>query len=92
MIKGYIITFHTHHDALVCLRHLEQSAEVHHGAIAVKLIPVPRELSSACGTAVKVTIQDALTFNTGCFKNIERDEIFTFDTDETYDRIKNTVQ
>lgn len=92
MIKGYIITFHTHHDALVCMRRLEQSEAVQNGTIVIKLIPVPRELSSACGTAVKVTIQDALTFNTECFKNIERDEIFTFDADETYEKIKNTVR
>ena len=48
MIGGYVITFHTHYEALVCMRSLEKSEALQNGVITVKLIPVPRELSSAC--------------------------------------------
>ena len=84
MISGYVITFHTHYEALVCMRSLEKSEAAQNGAIAVKLIPVPREPSSACGTAVKVTIKDGGIFGAENFTNIERDEVFTFDAAGKY--------
>lgn len=84
MISGYVLTFHTHYEALVCMRSLEKSEAAQNGSIAVKLIPVPRELSSACGTAVKVTIKDGVVFNAENFTSIERDEVFSFDTAGTY--------
>jgi len=55
MIGGYVITFHTHYEALVCMRSLEKSEALQNGVITVKLIPVPRELRSACGTARTLT-------------------------------------
>ena len=73
MSGEYVITFHTHYDAMVCLRMLEKDAAAHAGAIAVKLIPVPRELSSSCGTAVKVDIKDSSVFDTSRFSGIEHD-------------------
>ena len=84
MIDGYVITFHTHYEALVCMRSLEKSEAVQNGTITIKLIPVPRELSSACGTAVKVTIKDGGVFGAENFANIERDEVFTFDAAGQY--------
>ena len=84
MSSGYVITFHTHYEALVCMRTLEKNEAAQNGAIAVKLIPVPRELSSACGTAVKVMIKDDAVFGTENFANIERDEVFSFDAAGTY--------
>lgn len=89
MIGGYVITFHTHYEALVCMRSLEKSEAVQNGTIAVKLIPVPRELSSACGTAVKVTIQDGAVFDAENFASIERDEVFSFDSAGTYTAVDN---
>ena len=84
MIGGYVITFHTHYEALVCMRSLEKSEAVQNGVITVKLIPVPRELSSACGTAVKVTIKDGAAFGAENFASIERDEVFSFDVAGKY--------
>ena len=84
MIDGYVITFHTHYEAMLCLRTLEKDEAAQNGAIAVKLIPVPRELSSACGTAVKVMIKDGVVFGAENFANIEHDEVFSFDSAGTY--------
>ena len=84
MIGGYVITFHTHYEAMLCLRTLEKDEAAQNGAIAVKLIPVPRELSSACGTAVKVTIKGGAVFGAENFATIERDEVFTFDATGKY--------
>lgn len=84
MICGYVITFHTHYEALVCMRSLEKSEAVQNGTIIIKLIPVPRELSSACGTAVKVTIKGGAVFGAENFANIERDEVFSFDAAGKY--------
>ncbi|QUY17137.1 DUF3343 domain-containing protein [Treponema vincentii] len=84
MIGGYVITFHTHYEAMLCLRTLEKDEAAQNGAIAVKLIPVPRELSSGCGTAVKVMIKDGAVFGAENFANIKRDEVFSFDAAGTY--------
>ena len=89
MICGYVITFHTHYEALVCMRSLEKSEAVQNGVITVKLIPVPRELSSACGTAVKVMIKDGGAFDAGNFENLEHDEVFSFDSAGTYTAADN---
>ena len=89
MSSGYVITFHTHYEALVCMRTLEKNEAAQNGAIAVKLIPVPRELSSACGTAVKVMIKDGAVFGAETFANIERDEVFSFDSAGTYTAADN---
>ena len=84
MSGEYVITFHTHYDAMVCLRMLEKDAAAHAGAISVKLIPVPRELSSSCGTAVKVGITNEEAFDARCLIGLEHDEIFTVTPDGKY--------
>ena len=85
MSGEYVITFHTHYEAMVCLRALEQDEAAQSGAIAVKLIPVPRELSSSCGTAVRVTVKDSSTVDTSRFVGFEHDAIFTIGPDGKYD-------
>lgn len=52
MSRIFVITFYTHHEALVCFRALQAEAGSCQG-LKITLIPVPRELSSSCGTAVK---------------------------------------
>ena len=89
MSSGFVITFHTHYEALVCMRSLEKNEAVQNGVITVKLIPVPRELSSACGTAVKVMIKDGGAFDAGNFENLEHDEVFSFDAAGTYTAVDN---
>ncbi len=42
----YVATFFTHYDAIVFCRSLEKLA------ITGKMMPVPRKLSSSCGTCV----------------------------------------
>ena len=87
MNSGYVITFHTHYEAMRCLRTLEKDETAQSGVIAVKLIPVPRELSSACGTAVKVTVKDGSTFDTSRFSGIEHDEVFSVDAGGKYSAV-----
>ena len=45
-MKVFIATFHTHADAIVSSRALTTAG------IAAKMMPVPRKLSSSCGTCV----------------------------------------
>lgn len=85
----YIVTFHTHYEALVCMRSLEKHEAVHAGAMVIKLIPVPRELSSSCGTAVKITIEsDSTDFDTGFLTGIEYDELFSLGANGKYTSIQ----
>ncbi len=84
MRREYVITFHTHYEALVCKRSLEKTEAAQTGAVAVKLIPVPRELSSSCGTAVKTEVTEGACFDTGFFDGIEHDEIFTVGANGRY--------
>ena len=53
-MKEYIATFHTHLAALMTCRNLNGS-----GAKA-GMMPVPRRLSSSCGTCVRYQAEDAL--------------------------------
>lgn len=46
-MKSYIVTFFTHFDAIQCDRALREQG------IAVELSPVPRILSSSCGTCAR---------------------------------------
>ena len=46
-MKVFIATFHTHADAIVSSRALTTAG------IAAKMMPVPRKLSSSCGTCVR---------------------------------------
>lgn len=45
-MNRYIVTFYTHYGAVRFDRQCRQSG------IAVKMMPVPRKLSSSCGTCV----------------------------------------
>ena len=45
-MKRYIATFHTHLSALLTAKALEQAG------IPARMAPVPRKLSSSCGTCV----------------------------------------
>jgi hypothetical protein len=67
----YLLTFHTQLDAVIARKTLTIKK------IKVKLSPVPRSLSSSCGTCAKVfnvTKDDLL--------NVDMEELFEIDGDE----------
>ncbi|MGP1437801.1 MAG: DUF3343 domain-containing protein [Treponema sp.] len=74
MNQEYVITFHTHYEALVCKRNFEKQEFKDGGVLTIKLIPVPRELSSSCGTALRIEVADS--FDVGKFNDVEHDEVF----------------
>ena len=49
----YIATFFSHFGAMHCKKLCDQAG------LPAKLMPVPRKLSSSCGTCVRVEAQDA---------------------------------
>lgn len=51
-MNEYIATFHTHLAALMTSRALSQLG------IAARMMPVPRKLSSSCGTCVRYLAQE----------------------------------
>ena len=51
-MNEYIATFHTHLAALMTCRALSQLG------IAARMMPVPRKLSSSCGTCVRYLAQE----------------------------------
>ena len=53
-MREFIATFHTHLAALMTSRNLNG-----HGARA-SMMPVPRKLSSSCGTCVRYQAEEAL--------------------------------
>ena len=52
-MKEYIATFHTHLSALLTSRALTTLG------IRAQMMPVPRKLSSSCGTCVRYLAEDA---------------------------------
>ena len=84
MKKEYVITFHTHYEAILCKRSLEGVAK--ECVVAIKMIPVPRELSSSCGTAIKLEAESS--FDMAVFSSIEHDEVFVLGTDGDYSVVK----
>ncbi|WP_300282687.1 DUF3343 domain-containing protein [uncultured Subdoligranulum sp.] len=48
-MKDYVATFHTHLSALLSFQALQGQG------VAARMMPVPRELSSSCGTCVRYT-------------------------------------
>ena len=64
----YLVTFHTHFDAVKYNKYIREI-----GAKAV-LKPVPRKLSSSCGSCVGVTSPDELPM----------EQIFTPDVERLY--------
>ena len=53
-MREYIATFHTHLSALMTSRSLTALG------IRAQMMPVPRKLSSSCGTCVRYHAEDAL--------------------------------
>ena len=47
MMTYFVVTFHTHLSALLTARALQAAG------IPAKMMPVPRKLSSSCGTCVR---------------------------------------
>jgi len=74
----YIITFHTHYESLCCKRILEKMDAVRGGEVSIKMIAAPREISSSCGTAIKIKVRDDASFDESSLLQIEKDEIFTY--------------
>ena len=52
-MKEYIATFHTHLSALMTSRSLTGLG------VQARMMPVPRKLSSSCGTCVRYLSEDA---------------------------------
>ena len=52
-MKEYIATFHTHLSALLTSRSLTDLG------VQARMMPVPRKLSSSCGTCVRYLAEDA---------------------------------
>ena len=53
MMREYIATFHTHLSALMASRNLTSLG------IRAQMMPVPRKLSSSCGTCVRYLAEEA---------------------------------
>ena len=51
-MREYIATFHTHLSALMTSRNLTSLG------VRAQMMPVPRKLSSSCGTCVRYSAQD----------------------------------
>lgn len=68
----YIVTFHTHFDALQYDRFLKKNN------IKGRLQPVPRKLSSSCGTCIKFEIDKEISFS-DMFLHMEHDKIYQID-------------
>ena len=86
----YIITFHTHYESLVCKRTLEKIDAVKAGSVAIKMIAVPRQISSSCGTAIKVEVKDGALFDEMPLRQIEKDEIFILNGEGQYTPLQST--
>ena len=73
-MNDYIATFFTHHDALVYKRDLDKIK------VKAKLMPVPRKLSSSCGTCISfkalVNQLDELTHDTTEMVVINNNKIY----------------
>lgn len=50
IVKTYIFTFHTHFEAVSAFKSIKACPNI----IELKMIAVPRKLSSSCGTALRV--------------------------------------
>lgn len=75
----YVATFHTHLSALRTQKKLAQAG------VQARLAPVPRKLSSSCGTCVLYTAQEPWL---SCMDaDVER--VYGISADEEYSLIKN---
>jgi len=64
-MENFVLTFNTQLDAIIAKKFCEKEN------IICKLAPVPRSLSSSCGTCAFIT-----TNNSNNFSNISYEEIF----------------
>lgn len=69
-MKTYIATFYSHFDALMFYR----SVSTQH--IVAKTMPVPRALSSSCGTCVQFNYDGKVPAARGTFDNNQRIKLF----------------
>ncbi len=83
-MRKYVITFHTHFHSLVCMRTLKKN-EKENKLFNIKMIPVPRSLSSSCGTAIEIESEN---FDLKFIETVEYDELFELDGNEEYIKIK----
>lgn len=81
MNKTYVITFHTHFDALVCMRSLKKQEKTKNAP--VKMIPVPRTVSSSCGTAVQLELK---TFSAEDLHGFDYDSLFELAENGSYEK------
>ncbi|MCL2854797.1 MAG: DUF3343 domain-containing protein [Defluviitaleaceae bacterium] len=56
-MDNYIATFFSHFDALMFCEHLKEQG------VAAKMMPVPRKVSSSCGTCVSFTTETEINFD-----------------------------
>ncbi|MDO9574578.1 MAG: DUF3343 domain-containing protein [Candidatus Contubernalis sp.] len=72
MIEYYVATFYSTNYALKCEKNLKKSS------VNIKLIPVPRQVSSNCGLAARMDM-DALTAFLNLLKEgvIEVEDLFS---------------
>lgn len=73
-MQQYIATFHTHLSALITSRTLSEKG------IAARMMPVPRKLSSSCGTCVRYESQEP------CLSEMDGDveRVYRIDGGEQY--------
>lgn len=70
----YIATFHTHLSALMTTKNLKRQK------ITGRMMPVPRKLSSSCGTCVSYQAED---LHIDCM-DVDLEAIFTCGEGDTY--------
>ena len=70
-MKEYIATFHTHLSALLTSRKLTSLS------VRTQMMPVPRKLSSSCGTCVKFSLDSDI-------EEFVQSGIFDEDVDTVY--------
>lgn len=59
-MRKFVLSFHTHFESITALKKAKENKNFSD----VKLIAVPREISSSCGTAVQLLAQASDEFTT----------------------------
>ncbi|EMB25212.1 DUF3343 domain-containing protein [Treponema denticola] len=83
-MKEYLLTFHTHYDSLVCMRAVNKTDNAKAGELTAKLVPVPRSVSSSCGTALKLIFKEGLAFDKDYFSQFDYDAFYSLSEDSKY--------
>lgn len=73
----YIATFYTHFGAMNCVRLMKQAGGMH-----PLLMPVPRKLSSSCGTCVRFEKEDSVQEYAAGMDQEDLDTIYQVEQDE----------